>query len=171
MADFPFALTPTSPTVPTGSASTEAPTFEPFADNIGFGILSPFKRGASDFVSGGGTEFVQSMITEVLGTVASSDFSHGELPWRPEFGSLLHFLRHKPNNALTAELARVYVTEALAKWVPQVRLKAVDTERKNGPNGEPSILLIRLKYDIIGQSMPGNAVRVSDVDQSITLTA
>ncbi len=148
---------------------TQAPTFEPFADIIGFGILTPFRRGPSDFVAGGDVAFLQSMIGQVLGTAASSDYTQGELPWRPEFGSLLHFLRHRPNNATTAELARVYVTEALARWVPQVRLKDVALERKVDSNGEETILLVRIVYDIVGLSRPGNAVLVPDVSQAVTL--
>lgn len=171
MADFPFALVPDAPAPGGAAAEASAPTFEPFADTIGFGVLTPFRRGPSDFVAGGGVAFLQSAIGQVLGTAAMSDYTHGELPWRPEFGSLLHFLRHRPNNQTTAELARIYVAEALARWVPQVRLKNVEVDRRRGPNGELTILSVRIAYDIVGLSRPGNAVLVPDVSQTVTLSA
>lgn len=171
MADFPFTLVPDAPTVSGSTSTTSAPTFEPFADIIGFGLLTPFRRGPSDFVAGGGVEFLQSLIGQVLGTAAASDYTHGELPWRQEFGSLLHHLRHRNNDETTAELARVYIMDALARWVPQVRLKNVELSKTNGPNGEKTILAIRISYDIVGLSRPGNAVLVPDVNQTVTLAA
>jgi len=171
MPDFPFTLVPDAPAAVPSSSAGQAATFEPFADHLGYGILTPFRRGPSDFVNGGGAAFIQSAVSQVLGTVASSDYTQGELPWRPEFGSLLHFLRHRKNDATTAELARVYVAEALARWVPQVRLKLVDVERKLGPDGEESVLLVRITYDIVGLSRPGNAVLVPGVSQTVTLSA
>lgn len=166
-----YPLVPDAPAPTPGAAGEAARAPEPFADFVGFGLLTPFRRGPSDFVSGGGVAFLQSAIGQILGTRASSDFTEGELPWRPEFGSLLHFLRHRNNNQTTAELARVYVADALAQWLPQVRIKNVDVQRKVGPGGEENVLLVVLTYDIIGIRRPGNEVLVPDVRQSVRLVA
>jgi Bacteriophage baseplate protein W len=134
---------------------------------LGFGLLTPFGRGASDFHNGGGLAHLQSMIGQVLVTMAGSDFTEGELPWRSDFGSLLHFLRHKQNTEVTAELARVYVGEALAKWIPQVILKDVRTEKREGTDGEENVLEIRLTYDVISINQPGNPVLAQSISQTI----
>lgn len=117
----------------------------------GLGLLTPFRRGPADFVSGQGPSLIRSMIGQILGTRASTDYSPGELPWRGDFGSLLHFLRHRPNTQATRELARVYTVEALGRWLPQVRVKGVDVTRENGPEGEPAVILVIVRYDIVGQ--------------------
>lgn len=142
-------------------------------DFIGFGILTPFRRGAADFVAGGGVELVQSMVGQVLGTRAGSDFTQGEVPWRGDFGSLLHFLRHQKNDQIRAELGRIYVVEALSRWVPQIRVKDVEITRELGPDQtqERNVLAIGLVYDIIGLRQAGNDVLVPDVSQAVTLAA
>lgn len=170
-ATFPLAPESTSEDSGGGSsASASAAQLDAFADNIGFGLLSPFRRGPADFVSGGGTEFLQSMVEEVLGTRCDSDSTDGELPWRPEFGSLLHIIRWKKNDEVRAELVRVYVVEALAMWIPQIRVKSVNVEAKKGPDGQNSVLLLRLVYTVIGINQTGNAVDL-DVEQDIPLRA
>ena len=58
-------------------------------DFLGVGLLSPFRRGARDFVSGGGVELVRSSVRQILGTRAAVGKFAGELPWRPNFGSKL----------------------------------------------------------------------------------
>lgn len=140
-----------------------------FASVIGYGLTTPFQRGPADFAAATDVAQVQSMVSQVLGCAASSATTHGELPWRPEFGSLTHHLRHRPNNATTAELARVHVADALAIWLPQVRLKRVDFRREDGPDGEPSVMAVRPVYDIIGLSRPGNQVLVPDVSHWVNL--
>ena len=48
--------------------------------------------------------------------------SSGELPWRTNLGAGLGLLRHRANDAVLRELARVYVRDALKRWVPGARL-------------------------------------------------
>lgn len=116
----------------------------------GLGLLTPFRRGPADFVSGSGLTLIKSMIGQILGTRASTDVTPGELPWRGKFGSLLHFLRHRPNNATTRELARVYVVDALKLWLPQVRVTSVESQKQNGPQGEPAVILVIVRFDVVG---------------------
>lgn len=167
-----YTLIPDPPTPGVGAGvAAKAPAG--FPNFIGFGILTPFRRGGADFVSGGGLELLQSHIGQVLGTRAGSDFTEGEIPWRGDFGSLLHLLRHQNNNQVREELARIYVAEALARWVPQIRLKDVTITREFGPNQtkERNVLAIRIVYDVIGLRQAGNEVLVPNVGQNVLLAA
>ena len=144
-----------------------------FSDFIGFGILTPFRRGPADFVAGGGVELVQSMVGQVLGTRSGSDFTEGELPWRGDFGSLLHLIRHQKNDQIREELARIYVVEALSRWIPQIRVNDVEITQELGPGEtrERNVLVIRIVYDIIGLRQAGNEVLVPNVSQTVRLAA
>ena len=145
--------------------------FESLSGLVGNGVLVPFRRGASDFVSGDGFEWLQSAILLILGVRARSRLGGGELPWRSDFGSVVHLLRHRPNDAVTAELARVHVAEALAKWLPQVRLKDVRTDKKkDATTGEETILLLVLRYDVAAQKNRATQVLVTDVVQEIPIS-
>jgi phage baseplate assembly protein W len=133
---------------------------------LGFGLLRPFRRDRkADFAAAGGEALLRSAVGQILGTMASSDFTQGELPWRTEFGSLLHLLRHQKNDAVLQELARVYVVDALKRWEPRVQLTSVQVtrERDRGEN----VLAIRLRYNIISANVPGNNVLIEGVEQAL----
>lgn len=93
------------------------------------GIVRPVHR-ARDFNSGSGITAILSNVGEVLGT------AKGTLPWRPEFGSDLHRLRHMANTPTLRELARLYVDEALTRWEPRAQVVQVDVleSREEGGN-------------------------------------
>jgi phage baseplate assembly protein W len=133
---------------------------------LGFGLLRPFRRDRkADFAAAGGEALVRSAVDQILGTMASSDFTQGELPWRTEFGSLLHLLRHQKNDAVLQELARVHVADALKRWEPRVQLTSVQVtrERDRGEN----VLAIRLRYNIISANVPGNNVIARGLEQTV----
>jgi phage baseplate assembly protein W len=133
---------------------------------LGFGLLRPFRRDRkADFAAAGGEALVRSAVGQILGTMASSDFTQGELPWRTEFGSLLHLLRHQKNDAVLQELARVHVADALKRWEPRVQLTSVQVtrERDRGEN----VLAIRLRYNIISANVPGNNVILQGIEQLV----
>ena len=135
---------------------------------LGNGILRPFRRDQkADFAAAGGEEVIKSAVGQVLGTMGSSDYTQGELPWRTEFGSLLHLLRHQKNDSVLQELARVYVVDALKKWEARVHVTSVQVtrERLNGDN----VLAIRLKYNVISINTPGNNVILAGVEQRVVL--
>lgn len=133
---------------------------------LGFGLLRPFRRDRkADFAAAGGEALVRSAVGQILGTMASSDFTQGELPWRTEFGSLLHLLRHQKNDAVLQELARVHVADALKRWEPRVQLTSVQVTRER--DGGENILAIRLRYNIISTNVPGNNVIVAGVEQTV----
>lgn len=133
---------------------------------LGFGLLRPFRRDAkSDWAADGGEAVIRSAVGQILGTMAGGDFTQGELPWRTEFGSLVHLLRHQKNDAVLQELARVYVVDALKRWEPRVQVTSVQVtrERDRGEN----VLSVRLRYNIISTNVPGNNVILAGVEQTV----
>jgi uncharacterized protein len=99
--------------------------------------------------------------------VGSSDFTQGELPWRTEFGSLPHLLRHQKNDRVLQELARVYVVDALKRWEPRVVVTSMQIAREQ-QDGE-DVRAIRLRYNVISTNVPGNNVILSGVEPTATL--
>jgi len=133
---------------------------------LGFGLIRPFQRDLrSDFAAAGGEQLIRSAVGQILGTVGASDYTEGEVPWRTDFGSLLHVLRHQRNDHVLQELARVYVVEALTRWEPRVTVTAVQVtrEQREGEN----VLAIRVRYDVISTNTPGNKVLLSGIDQTV----
>ena len=137
-ASFPLLPDPTaSPPSAVAAAELDAPARGTGSEFLGFGLLRPFRRDLkADFAADGGERLVRSAVGQILGTMAGSDFTQGELPWRTEFGSLLHLLRHQRNDAVLNELARVYVVDALKRWEPRVVVTSVKVtrERQEGEN-------------------------------------
>ena len=124
---------------------------------LGFGLLRPFRRDQkADFAAAGGEQLIRNAVGQILGTLGSSDFTQGEVPWRTEFGSLLHVLRHQKNDLILQELARVYIVDALKRWEPRVVVTAVQVARKQQA-GE-NVLAIRVGYDVVLANTPGNNV-------------
>ena len=105
-----------------------------------YGLLTPFSRDRKrDFASGRGAELLRSKVLQALLTEGATPRSSGELPWRTNFGSALHILRHQRNDEVLAELARVHVRDALARWVPSARVISLEVTRDNAS------LVIRLR--------------------------
>lgn len=96
-----------------------------------FGLLTPFRRDArSDFAAGSGRELVLSKAEQVLLTEGDTPVSSGELPWRTAFGAGLTRLRHQKNSAALAEVARVYVREALRRWLSSASVRQLTAESR-----------------------------------------
>src|SRR5512144_108751 len=132
-------------------------------ESLGFGLTRPFQRDLrSDFVTAGGEQLTRSAVGQIRGTVGSSDFTQGELPWRTDFGSLLHVLRHQRNDTVLQELARMYVVDALKRWEPRVVVTSVQITREQH-DGE-NVLAIHLRYNVISTNTPGNNVILSETD-------
>ncbi|HVW29229.1 MAG TPA: GPW/gp25 family protein [Polyangiaceae bacterium] len=166
-ASFPLLPEPVTGTPPGPAiAETEGPARGTGNEFLGFGLLRPFRRDLKvDFASADGERLVRSAVGQILGTMAGSDFTQGELPWRTEFGSLLHLLRHQRNDVVLQELARVYVVDALKRWEPRVIVTSVKVtrERQDGEN----VLAIRLRYNVISANVPGNNVLIEGVEQVV----
>lgn len=135
---------------------------------LGFGLTRPFQRdGRADFAAAGGEQIVRSAVGQALGTVGASETTPGELPWRTDFGSLLHRLRHQKNDSVLQELGRVYVVDALKRWEPRVIVTDVRIARESH-DGE-NVLAIRLRYDVISSNTAGNNVILLGIDQTVRL--
>jgi phage baseplate assembly protein W len=134
-------------------------------DFLGRGLSIPFRRDRQrDFAAASGEVLVRSAVAQVLGTVGASDFTQGELPWRTEFGSLLHLLRHQKNDVALREMAKVYVQDALRRWEPRIMVTRLDAERL-----DDSSLVLRLRYTVIQRNVPGNQVLLEGIEQTIAL--
>jgi hypothetical protein len=95
------------------------------------GILAPFRRDKKrDFASGSGEALLASKVRQALLTDGATPRSSGELPWRTSFGAGLALLRHQRNDAALKELARVYVRDALKRWVPGAKLVSLEIEQE-----------------------------------------
>jgi len=102
-------------------------------------LLVPFRRDKKrDFASGVGAELLASKVRQVLATEGDGPLSSGELPWRTAFGSQLDRLRHQRSDLVLVELARVYVQDALRKWLPEAEVTHVELSR----NGAEHHLLV-----------------------------
>ena len=110
-------------------------------------ILNPFRRDRKrDFASGTGPELLRSKVLQALITRGATPRSAGELPWRTAFGSGLDLLRHQRNDAALAELARVYVRDALKRWVPEAELVSVSATRQD------ATLQIKVRFRVAGKT-------------------
>lgn len=125
----PAAPTPTqaaevSATQAAAATSRGLPSF------LGTGIMRPFRRDEkNDFAVGAGVDLVKSRIGQIIGTKANSATTPGELPWRSDFGSRVHLVRHRNNNVVSDDLATLYVREAVAKWEPFVSSTSATVSR------------------------------------------
>jgi phage baseplate assembly protein W len=163
VADTPIP-TPTA-AAPGPSASTTRSTAPAF---LGFGLLRPFRRDLkADFAADGGEAVIKSAVGQILGTMGASDFTQGELPWRTEFGSLLHLLRHQKNDGVLQELSRVYVVDALKRWEPRVLVTSVQVSRERQDGAD--VLAIYLSYDLISANTPGNNVILPGIEQTVRI--
>jgi hypothetical protein len=84
-ASFPLLPEPTGTTPATSArAEAEAPARGTGNEFLGFGLLRPFRRDLkADFASDGGERVIRSAVGQILCTMAGSEFTQGELPWRP----------------------------------------------------------------------------------------
>lgn len=115
------------------------------------GLLAPLRRGASDFVSGEGAELINSGIRQVLGTRCSSATTQGELPWRTDFGSLLQHARHKNNDAVLEALLNQWAVDAVARWMPSIRVTRTTYEKPRDDRGNETIARLRVWWELIGR--------------------
>ena len=96
-------------------------------------LLIPFRRDKKrDFAVGSGEALLASKVRQALLTEGATARSSGELPWRTNFGAALALLRHQRSDAALKELARVYVRDALKRWVPGATLVSLAVEQ-DGP--------------------------------------
>jgi hypothetical protein len=115
---------------------------------MGQNLAVPFRRAARDFATASGSDLLLAKAGQVLGTEADSPSGAGELPWRTAFGSTIHLLRHRPNDAALGELARVRARDALTAWLPSARVTDAT------PSQQGALLLVVVS---VAQAPPGTA--------------
>jgi phage baseplate assembly protein W len=139
--------TPVVPT-PAQAATTQAATntSKGLPSFLGQGLIRPFQRDLkNDFASDSGSNLVVACVGQILGTRADSAAGPGELPWRTDFGSRLHLVRHRNNNDVANNLATVMVQEALTAWEPRVTAVTASVE----PTSNPRVMQVRVKYNVV----------------------
>lgn len=133
---------------------------------LGNGLLRPFQRDKKqDFANAAGEALVRACVGQILGTQCSDDGGTilGELPWRPEFGSLLYRLKHR-KGFVRDEMARVYVAQALQRWEPRISVSQAEIL-----SFENLTLTIRIRYSFIDRNVASNQVALQDIEQTVSL--
>jgi uncharacterized protein len=174
-ATFPLVTTTTATAQVTVADPTGAAAASPLDAFLGYGLLSPFRRDRKgDFANGGGMAVVSSALRQILGVRGANERVQGELPWRTEFGSQLPLLRHRNNDEILEDFARVYVVDAIERWEPRVTITNIDFSREDHPTfGPNTILRITAFYRLIEQNVSGNNVLLDEqkVDVPVLLAA
>lgn len=139
--------------IPAGQAETTIEQTNLDALFLGHGIPRPFRRdGKGDYVNVSSVPLVEAAIGQVVATQAQSGKNHGELPWRPEFGSRVHLLRHAPNNAALDPIADTYVAMAIERWEKRVIVNEVRVGRTETSDGGLNTMELHINYSIAGRT-------------------
>jgi phage baseplate assembly protein W len=94
-------------------------------DLYGRGLSFPVQLGVAGVSQSAGVRKVEESMRVILGT------RYGDRVMRPQFGCNLGSLAFAPNNGSTANLARYYVAEGLARWEPRVDVVDVAVQNDN----------------------------------------
>lgn len=97
------------------------------------GIRYPFKIGASgDVELSAGTAHRRDMLIQILVTTP------GERRANPEFGSRIMELVFENNDELLETLGRIYVIEAIERWLPSIEIQdvSITTDPEVAEDGE-----------------------------------
>ena len=87
---------------------------------IGTGLSqSIYNRRTGGLAGNTGLERIYQSIIAILSTML------GERVFLPEFGSRLHELIFEPNDDILADLAKLYIRDALAKWEKRINVTDV----------------------------------------------
>jgi hypothetical protein len=131
-------------------------------NQFGRGLIHPFRRNrTSDFQNEFGPKLIKSAVSQILGTVAATEIAQGEVPWRPNFGSAIHLLKHQPQNETLQNLARIHVVEAIQRWEPRVKITDVRVERKD------TKLILNVRFNFI--DLNTGSVVFPDLEASIVI--
>ena len=164
VATFPLLAEPPPPDAVGGGGGVAG--LAPIEDRslLGYGLLAPLRRDRRlDFASAGGVQLVRSAISQILGTRADDGRMTGELPWRPEMGSLLHRLQYAAIDDSFASLVRSRVIGAISLWEPRARITSVQVVRAADAQGHLQAL-IRVAFDIVQSGTQNVLVRNQQLD-------
>jgi phage baseplate assembly protein W len=109
-------------------------------DILGRGLAFPLRVDPQRRLAmSAGEQRIRESIVTILGT------EQGERLMRPDFGSRLRTLIFEPNNPATANLARFYIEDALARWEPRIEQVQVVVDP---PSEGGAALNLRILYRI-----------------------
>ena len=115
------------------------------------GIITPFQRDRkNDFANATGVILIVSNVQQILGTRATSAAGPGELPFNPNFGSLLYLLRHQKIDVVRKAQALVYVVDALRRWEPRALVTSVQVD-----DAVPRTLNIITRFRVVDPNSSG----------------
>ncbi len=132
---------------------------------LGCGIRRPFQRDQKgDWANVCGEPLVRAAISQILGTRAQGRTTNGEIPWRPEFGSIIQHLRFRRMDDVMLEVTRTYVVDAITRWEPRVSIIATEITRDD----DAATLIIDVLYNVL--SAPGSSsVVAQNLFESVTV--
>lgn len=156
---------PPEPAAPAASDSTSV--VEGGGGRPRRGLLIPFRRGSSDYETGEGLALVSSDLALLLGTRRSSSITQGELPWRTDFGSLIQHAVHQNNDIVLTGLVRQWSSDAVARWMPSVRIVDVRISTEQDSRGHETIKVAHIDWILVARG--GN--RLGKGATSVPLTA
>lgn len=137
-----WSVSPSAQVLP--QSASEAPYLRGTSGGLALGLA----RTSSDFrVAASPRELVRDSIVQILGIRADDGRSYGELPWRPEFGSLLHRLLYMNLDEGFAALVRARVVGAISTWEPRCRVRDVVIERIDEQGGTHGVITVH--YDVV----------------------
>lgn len=112
---------------------------------VGQELIRPFQRDRkADFAAASEEVLVRSAIGQILGTMGSSEFTSGEILWRPQPGRSLSRLCHQKNDHVLQKLARTYAVDALKRWEPRVRVTSVQATREQYDGETVRVMRLRI---------------------------
>jgi phage baseplate assembly protein W len=114
---------------------------------IGYGLLKPLRREATDFGAGTGQPLLGSCVRTVINTRAAGFEGRlaGEYPWRKNFGTWVQSLRHSNLNMHREDMGIIFLAMAIQRWEPRV---VAETSRSTlvPTSGSDRTKTIRLYY-------------------------
>jgi phage baseplate assembly protein W len=118
--------------------------FDPSGDILGRGFAFPLQLDAHRRIAMSvGEQRIRESIVTILAT------EQGERLMRPDFGSRLRTLVFAPNDAATANLARFYIEDALARWEPRIEEVQVEVDPISETDSDGAATLnLRIHYRI-----------------------
>lgn len=158
MPQASFTLIPSESSAPSSGGAAALPSSSPIDSILGFGLVSPFIRGASDFASAGGEALVRACAGNVLGIRANTEQSRGELKWRHAMGSKMHLIRHRKGR-VAEDIAIAFAQEAIDLWEPRLIVTGVETTFD--PQSRARTVIVYC--DFISQNVPGNNVVLRNI--------
>lgn len=153
-----------------GAAGVRQPTLISGAQAyLGRCVVRPLRRDEkNDFANEEGAALVSAAVVQILGTIADTGQTRGELAWRTDFGSAVELLRHQHLDQEFEPLADQYVFDAIQRWEPRAIIRQTQLIEST-VNGSAKVTL-RVSYDVAATSTPGSEIIATGLTADQVLT-